>query len=105
MSFAAADFAAAIQMSIDETQQQATINVPPGSISASSARLDSGHSRDARVSPAAMELPSIKSIHELKEHLSIGSLFRMKRDWLTRLVTLLANLDCACIYSTLKTFS
>lgn len=83
---AAADFAAAIQLSIDETQQQTIINIPSGGIPAPHARLDTSHSRDARVSPAAVEVPSIKSIHELKDHLSIGSLFRMKREWLARLV-------------------
>lgn len=81
---AAADLEAAIHLSIES--HQSVINLPSGTIPPPPVRLDSSHSRDGRVAPAALEMPNIKSIHELKDHLSIGSLFRMKREWLARLV-------------------
>lgn len=77
----AADLAAAIQLSINEH----IVSIPPsvGILPAPPARHDSSHSRDGRVSPA-IEYPSIKAISELKDHLSVGSLFKMKREWLSR---------------------
>lgn len=86
--FAAGDLAAAIQLSINENQQQIVVNIPSGTIPAPGVRIDGSRVQDSRVAPAA-DMPSIKSIHELKDRLSIGSLFKMKRDWLARLVTML----------------
>ncbi|KAH9553001.1 hypothetical protein CY35_09G097100 [Sphagnum magellanicum] len=77
----AADLAAAIQLSINDH----IVSVPPAVLPAPSMRFDSLHSsRTARVSSAGVEFPNIKSIEDLKDHLSIGSIFRMKREWLAR---------------------
>lgn len=83
--FPASDLAAAIHLSINENQQQIVVNIPSGNIPPPVVRIDGSRAPDARVAPAA-DVPSIKSIHELKDRLSIGSLFKMKRDWLARLV-------------------
>jgi hypothetical protein len=78
---AAADLAAAIQLSINDH----IVSVPLAVLPAPSMRFDSLHSsRAARVSSAGVEFPNIKSIEDLKDHLSIGSIFTMKREWLAR---------------------
>jgi hypothetical protein len=80
---AAADLAAAIQLSINDH----IVSIPPGILPTPPVRLESLHSsRGGRVSPAGIEVPNIKSIEDLKDHLSIGSIFRMKRDWLRRYI-------------------
>lgn len=85
---AAGDLAAAIQLSMNDNQSPIVVNIPSGTIPAPVVRIDASRAQDARVAPAA-DVPSIKSIHELKDRLSIGSLFKMKRDWLARLGSLL----------------
>jgi len=86
---AAADLAAAIQLSINDH----IVSVPPAVLPAPSMRFDSLHSsRTARVSSAGVEFPNIKSIEDLKDHLSIGSIFRMKREWLARYSKEISNL-------------
>lgn len=79
----AGDLAAAIQLSMNDNQSPIVVNIPSGTIPAPVVRIDASRAQDARVAPAA-DVPSIKSIHELKDRLSIGSLFKMKRDWLAR---------------------
>ncbi len=86
---AAADLAAAIQLSINDH----IVSVPPTVLPAPSMRIDSLHSSwAARVSSAGVEFPNIKSIEDLKDHLSIGSIFRMKREWLARYSKEISNL-------------
>ncbi len=78
---AAADLAAAIQLSINDH----IVSIPPGILPALPVRFESLHrSWGGRVFPTGIEVPNIKSIEDLKDHLSIGSIFRMKRDWLQR---------------------
>jgi hypothetical protein len=80
---AATDLVAAIQLSINDH----IVSIPPVILPAPPMRLESLHSSwGGRVFPAGIEVPNIKSIQDLKDHLSIGSIFIMKRDWLQRYV-------------------
>ncbi|CAM6106160.1 unnamed protein product [Calypogeia fissa] len=77
-----ADLAAAIQLSVNDH----IVSIPPalgGVIPPPQVRHENSHGRDGRVSPS-QDYPNMKSINDLKDHLSAGSIFKMKRDWLAR---------------------
>jgi hypothetical protein len=81
---AVADLVAIIQLSINDH----IVSIPLGILPAPPMKLESLHSsQGGRVFPTCIEVPNIKSIEDLKDHLNIGSIFRMKHDWFQRYIT------------------
>jgi hypothetical protein len=78
------DLAATMQLSINDH----IVSIPRGILPAPPMRLESlDSSQGGHVFPTSIEVPNIKSIGDLKDHLNISSIFRMKHDWLQRYIT------------------